>query len=118
MSKHKETGINGELIAENFLLMKGYCILERNWRFGKKEIDIIAKLNSILVFVEVKTRSSFIFGFPEEAVHPKKQGYMKVAAEAYGDANPDFESIRFDIISILIENDQPKEIKHFEDAFF
>jgi len=118
MSKHKETGIKGEQLAANFLLNNGYIILERNWRFGKKEVDIIAKQGNTLVFVEVKARNSFDFGFPEEAVTITKQNFLKIAAEAYADTNNDYENIRFDILSILLNHDELKEIVHFEDAFF
>ncbi|HXS37971.1 MAG TPA: YraN family protein [Flavipsychrobacter sp.] len=118
MSKHNETGIKGEEIAGNFLLKNGYAILQRNWCFGKKEVDIIAKKGDILIFIEVKTRSNFDFGFPEEAVTAKKQSFLKIAAEAYIEANPEHNTIRFDIISVLLDRGNIKEILHFEDAFF
>ena len=118
MAKHNETGIKGEQIAEKFLLNKGYTILHKNWRSGRKEIDIIAMDGHLLVFVEVKTRHSFDFGFPEEAVNLQKQSHMKMAAEAFADTYTDFESVRFDIISILLKKDAEDEILHFEDAFY
>lgn len=118
MAKHKETGIKGEQIAEKFLLNKGYTILHKNWRSGRKEIDIIAMDKGFLVFVEVKTRYSFDFGFPEEAVSPQKQLHIKIAAEAFADTYTDFESVRFDIISILLKKEAADEILHFEDAFY
>ena len=118
MAKHKETGIKGEQIAENFLLNKGYTILHKSWRWQRKEIDIIARYEGFLIFVEVKTRYSFDFGFPEEAVSPLKQQHMKIAAEAFAEDYTDFESIRFDIISILMKQGAAQEILHFEDAFY
>ncbi|MGN6475912.1 MAG: YraN family protein [Flavipsychrobacter sp.] len=118
MTKHKETGIKGEQIAENFLLRKGYTILERNWRFGKKEIDIIAETNGLLVFVEVKTRATTYFGYPEDAVSASKQDFMKLSAEAYIAAHVQFSEVRFDVISIIFVNDTVKEILHIEDAFY
>lgn len=118
MSKHNETGINGENIAANFLLKNGFIILHRNWCHGKKEIDIIATKNDLLVFVEIKTRTSFDFGFPEEAVTLRKQNYLKAAAEAFLEDKPQYLRIRFDIISVLLENNAAKEIIHFEDAFY
>jgi putative endonuclease len=119
MGKHNETGIKGEQIAVNFLLKKGYKILHNNWRHERKEIDIIAQKDDLLVFVEVKTRNRTDFGFPEEAVKGKKQGFMKLAAEAYMDSNKEFQKIQFDIISILIDNEGTvKELLHFEDAFY
>lgn len=118
MAKHKETGIKGEHIAENFLLKKGYDILHCNWRSGKKEIDIIAEKEGLIVIAEVKTRTSYEFGYPEEAVSLSKQQHLKQAAEAFFDENKQYNDVRFDIISILLQNGEVKEIIHFEDAFY
>jgi putative endonuclease len=118
MSKHNETGVKGEQIAEKFLLEKGYAVLHRNWCFEKKEIDIVAQKGDMLVFVEVKTRTNLYFGFPEEAVNLRKQEYLKTAAEAFLDTFPGYIKVQFDIISIHIRNDEVKEVFHFEDAFY
>ena len=118
MSKHNKIGIKGEQIAAAFLLNKGYIILHQNWRSGKKELDIIALNNDILVIVEIKTRSSYDISFPEEAVTKKKQQFLKLAAQAFADANPEYNNIRFDIISILLDGETVKEIVHFEEAFY
>ena len=100
------------------MLNKGYIILHRNWRSGKKEIDIIAQKDDVVIIAEIKTRTNFDFGFPEEAVNKSKQRFLKSAAEAFIDANPQYSIIRFDIISVLIEGEQVKEIIHFEEAFY
>ena len=118
MSKHSKIGIKGEQIAANFLLNKGYIILHNNWRSGKKEIDIIAHKEDVLVIVEIKTRTSLDFGFPEEAVTRKKQSFLKSAAAVFIEGNPQYPIIRFDIISIMMDGDQVKEIVHFEEAFY
>ena len=118
MAKHNETGIKGEQIAENFLLNKGYKIKHCNWRFGRKEVDIIAEKDNVLVFAEVKTRNSFDFGYPEEAVDMKKQSFLKQAAEAYLEVDTEFSYVRFDTISILLDKGSIKEIVHFVDAFY
>jgi len=118
MSKHNETGVKGEQIAEKFLLDRGYLVLHRNWCFGKKEIDLIVLKQDVLVFVEVKTRSQIDFSFPEDAVDYRKQAYLKTAAETFLDANPQFVKVQFDIISVHLQNDTIKEIVHFEDAFY
>lgn len=118
MAKHNETGTNGEKIAENFLQTKGYTILHRNWTYGKKEVDLVAEQGGLLVFVEVKTRSAAYFGYPEDAVGPAKQDYLKTAAEEFLYRYPQYDRIRFDIISIITQRDTIKEIVHFEDAFF
>lgn len=118
MAKHNETGTNGEKIAENFLQTKGYNILHRNWKHEKKEVDLVAEHNGLLVFVEVKTRSASFFGYPEDAVNDQKQDYLKTAAEEFLYQYPQYQRIRFDIISIITQKDAIKEIVHFEDAFF
>lgn len=118
MAKHNETGTNGEKIAENFLQTKGYTILHRNWKHQKKEVDLVAEHDGLLVFVEVKTRSAAYFGYPEDAVGPAKQDYLKTAAEEFLYCHPQYQRIRFDIISIITQKDTIKEIVHFEDAFF
>ena len=118
MSKHGKTGIRGEQIAADFLRKKGYDLLHRNWRSGKKELDIIALKNDTLVIVEIKTRTTLDFGFPEEAVNRKKQKFIKAAAEAFTNNNPQYPYVRFDIISILLEGETVKEIMHFEEAFY
>ncbi|MBL7718411.1 MAG: YraN family protein [Flavipsychrobacter sp.] len=118
MAKHNETGLKGEQIAENFLLNKGYQILHRNWRSARKEIDLIALRENLLVFVEVKTRKNFYYGFPEEFVDVKKQALMKEAAEAFVTEHPQYMEIRFDIISIQLEKGQVKDLTHFEEAFY
>jgi putative endonuclease len=118
MAKHNETGIKGEQIAENFLLKKGYKILHRNWRFGRREVDIIALQGNMLVFIEVKTRSSYLFGYPEESIGSKKQGFLKQAAEAFMETEIAYTSARFDTISILMKDGELREVVHFEDAFY
>ena len=117
MSKHKERGLIGEQIAENFLLAKGYSILFKNWRSGKKEIDIIASYSDTIIFVEVKTRTSFDFGTPEEAVNYKKVANMRFAAEAFLIDNPDVQKLQFDVISILLKEGNEYVLTHFENAF-
>jgi putative endonuclease len=118
MSKLNKIGVKGEQTAADFLLNKGYAILHRNWRSGSKEVDIIAFKDDMLVIVEIKTRSSTAFAFPEEAVNKKKQRLLKLAAEAFMDANQQYVNCRFDIISIIIKNDNVGELIHFEEAFY
>jgi len=118
MAKHNKIGVKGEQIAADFLLNKGYIIVHRNWRSGKKEIDIIAFKDNVLVIVEIKTRSRTDLIFPEEAVNRKKQQYLKAAAAVFLAANPQYVNMRFDIISIVLQGDMVKEIVHFEEAFY
>jgi len=117
MAKHNEIGKKGEQIALEFIKDKNYKILHTNWRFGKKEIDIVAINNKMLAIIEVKTRTSTNFSLPEQTVSLQKQKFLIDAANAYVEIfNIDLE-IRFDIISIIINNNKQK-IDHLEDAFF
>lgn len=110
-------GRHGEHLAYTHLLEQGYHILERNWRFGKEELDIIAKKDQIIVFIEVKTRENDYMGDPVEAVTPSKQKTIIKVANEYIQLNDiDLES-RFDIIGI-IHNQKQTSIDHVEDAFF
>ncbi len=116
MAKHTETGIYGEKLAVKYLLSKAYDILETNWRFGHKEIDIIAQLNNEIVFVEVKTRRNVVHEKPYEAVTQKKQELLIDAAEAYLNETESDLEVRFDIISISLNKNLP-EIDHIKSAF-
>ena len=116
MAKHNELGKQGEEIAAQYLIEKGYEIVERNWRNNHKEIDIIAKDGVELVIVEVKTRQSDDFGEPDIAVTRQKQSRLIYAANAYlFRHNLDIDT-RFDIISIVMKDGNPI-IDHIEDAF-
>jgi putative endonuclease len=117
MSEHLETGLKGEREAVNFLTQNGYQILEKNWRTGKFEIDIIAKISDIIVIAEVKTRTGTFFQEPFEAVTRKKQKFLIEAANAYIEINKLDLEVRFDIISIVYNNGNFK-IFHIIDAFY
>ena len=116
MADHNDLGKIGEDLAVAYLTDKGYKILERNWRNVHKEIDIIAKDGETLVVVEVKTRQNDGFGEPDMAVTRQKQMRLVYAANAYVFRNRLDIDIRFDIISIVFNNGNPK-IDHIEDAF-
>ena len=76
MAAHNELGTWGEEMAVRFLERKGYTILERDWKSGHRDIDIIATDGEIIVFVEVKTRRNRMFGEPEEAISTKRYAWM------------------------------------------
>lgn len=109
-------GYTGEEMAVNFLLQKGYRILERNWRCGHLEVDIIAEKDDYLVIVEVKTRKSTAFGEPEVFVDRQKQQRLIRAAMYYAKFKCVTKEIRFDIISV-INSLEHQEINHIENAF-
>lgn len=106
------TGTLGEERASELLSKKGYKIIETNYRFKKAEVDIIAKNDLFLVFVEVKTRKNNKFGNPEEFVSERKIELFQETAEYYMEENNISLNLRFDIISVT-----GSQIEHFEDAF-
>lgn len=106
-------------MAINHLETAGFTILERNWRYSKAEIDIIAKEGEALVFIEVKTRSYDYYGQPEEFVNEKQEALIIDAAQRYMEQTGHDWEVRFDIIAIILHKAPRKpEIKHFKDAFF
>ncbi len=115
----KAIGTKGEDLAVEYLQKKGYQILERNWRFSRAEIDIIAKHGNTLVFVEVKTRTDDYFGEPASFVTYSQELMLADAATQYMQSiNYDW-IFRFDIVGVLLfEEYDSYEISHFEDAFF
>lgn len=122
MEKDKDTphalGKSGEEIALRFLKNKKYKVLEKNYRLFRGEIDIIAQKRNILVFVEVKTRRSKDFGFPEESVTPSKQQQIKKIAQGFLVKNnlQDIEC-RFDVISLSLNDNEKFSIHHIKNAF-
>ena len=112
-----ELGKLGEDLAVEYLIKKGYQILERNWRSGHKEIDIIALFDETLAIVEVKTRKTDDYGEPDIAVGAYKQRMLIWAADAYVRYKNLNVDVRFDIISIVFTDEEP-QIEHIEDAFY
>lgn len=118
MADHIIKGQNGEALAVTFLSEKGYQILETNWRFKRSEVDIIAYDGKILVFIEVKTRATDYFGAPEESINEKKKALLADAASAYMELIDHDWEIRFDYVSIILEDADNFKLKHFKDCFF
>jgi len=117
MAQHNELGKTGEQIAVDLLVKKGYEIKERNWRFKKAEIDIIAQKDNFLIAIEVKTRSTDDFGDPQDFLKPKQKNLLIGAMDEYVVSKDLDVEVRFDVIGI-IKNKQETKIEHFEDAFF
>lgn len=117
MALHNKLGTEGENQAVRELQKKGYSILAQNWRSGKNELDIVARIADTVVFVEVKTRSTAFFGDPSEAVSIAKQKRTIQAANDYLEQNDLDLEARFDIISIITSTD-PFSMDHIEDAFY
>ncbi|HUT08462.1 MAG TPA: YraN family protein [Candidatus Latescibacteria bacterium] len=111
-------GLRGEEIACAYLKKKKYAIVTRRFRMFHGEIDIIARDGATLVFVEVKARADESFGRPEDAVTPGKQRQIRKIAQGYLVENPLGDAgCRFDVISILFDNDDGYRLEHFVDAF-
>lgn len=118
MSIQQKHGKWGEDLAVTHILREGLVLLERNWRYKRAEIDIIAREGEVLVFIEVKTRSYADFGLPEEMINKRKQKFLTDAAMAYMRSIGHEWEIRFDILSVLGKPGGNIDIRHFRDAFF
>lgn len=111
-------GRRGEDLAVETLKRAGYAILDRNARFGRHEIDIIAREGDTIAFVEVKTRRSGDFAGPEDSVTPQKQQHLIAAARRYKAKRPDPEAYyRFDVVSIVLPETGAPRIEIIRDAF-
>lgn len=117
MAQHNELGKKGEQLAVDFLLKEGYNIIERNYRFDKAEVDIIAQKEDVLAIIEVKTRSTADFGNPQDFVKPKQIQRLVKAVDEYVTTNCLDVEVRFDIIAIVKEKNQ-FHIEHLENAFY
>ena len=116
-TSEQHLGKKGEEIATSYLRKKGFNILRQNFRIGRAEIDIIAETIDATVFVEVKSRSSLAYGYPECFVSKKQQKILIKAADTYVFKQQPTKPIRFDIVAIIITKNAT-EITHFEDAFW
>ena len=116
--KTKETGAIGEAYAASMLEEKGYQILERNWRFKRLELDIIAMQEDIMVFVEVKTRDARSFYKPERSVDKDKWRNISFAAGKYMEASGHDWEVRFDLVSVILRPNGTASVKHYEDVYF
>jgi len=111
-------GAYGEDLAAAYLREQGYTLLERNFRCPLGEIDIIAKKRQDLIFVEVKTRRSTLFGLPQDAVGAHKQRQLIRSAQWYlKKPGASRHHPRFDVIAILVRPGQTPEINHIQNAF-
>lgn len=120
MALHNEIGHLGEDATCEYLTQHGYTIMERNWRLGNIEIDVIAQNKQYVVFVEVKTRTTTFAGVnPEQYVDEHKRRFMTVAGNAYVKHNKIDKLLRFDICGILWDKstNSVAEVHYYEDAF-
>ena len=116
MADHNDLGNEGEIMAQNFLVAKGYKLLHTNWTSGKLELEIVAQKDDLLVVVEVKTRSIDTFEHPKEAITLRKIKNIVNATHDYIFTFDWMGETRFDVISVIPDGQQFR-IEHIEDAF-
>lgn len=116
--KRKETGDLGERLAGEFLRERGYTIIEKNYRCAEGEVDIVARQADDLVFVEVRTKRSRMFGSPEESITPAKQEKLRTVSAHYRETHEDLpESWRIDVVAIELNRDnRPSRIEVIKNA--
>ncbi|MDR6459780.1 putative endonuclease [Chryseobacterium vietnamense] len=117
MANHNDFGILAEDLAVEYLERTGYKILIRNFRFKHNEIDIIAENDNLIIIVEVKARSTDAFMLPQEAVTKTKIKSIVSAANHYLEEFNKDQEARFDIISVLPDDNKNLIIDHIKDAF-
>ena len=117
--RKQEAGALAEAVAREHLEGRGYRVLATNFRCRSGEIDIVAKHQGQLVFVEVRSRQGTDFGLPRESVGPQKQQRLSRAAATYLKQNRLGEvSCRFDVVEVMLDSDgRPREITILRDAF-
>jgi len=118
MTYQKEIGNKGEQLAADYLKDKGYHLLDYNFHTRYGELDLVMLEKGIIVFVEVKTRTSNAFGLPEESITPSKMEHIQNAGLLWLQEHPEApDDWRVDVVSILMDrNREPLNIKHFINA--
>ncbi len=119
IDKRKIIGKTGENIAKNYLIKHGHIIKHQNITFGHKEIDIVSQKNKYTIFIEVKTRTSFVLGSANTALTSKQIKILKKAISLYAyKYKIDKNFIRLDLISVDInKKSKIAKIQHFRDIF-
>lgn len=117
MARSHDLGRHGEKLAESHLRRCGWRIIERNWRFHYKEIDLVARRDAVVAFVEVKARATGALGHPLETITAAKRRDLAIAARGWialrGRAG---ESYRFDAVSVVRDR-AGTHVEHVEDAW-
>jgi len=110
-------GVLGERIAERWLRRTGWRVVQRRFRSGRRDIDLVMEREGLIAFVEVKARRGDRFGQPVEAVNWRKQKELAKSAQVWIDRHgrPE-ESYRFDVVGVLMQGDRVR-VRHVEDAF-
>ena len=101
-SLNQQVGRRGEQLAAEWYAARGYCVVDRNWRCRDGEVDLVLTGPGLVVFAEVKTRSSYRFGSPLEAVSPTKAARMRRVAMAWLRAHPGHRGrVRLDVVGVV-----------------
>jgi len=104
-------------MAVDYLLQRDFTILHRNWRWSRYEIDVIALKDQVIHFVEVKTRHSLAFGYPEESVSKKKIERMLKSAREFQIQYSEWRQIQYSILSIILLRNQAPDFFFIEDVY-
>ncbi len=117
LTQKQKLGDFGEMLAKNYLIQKGYIIIEQNYQSSYQELDIIAKIKKKYVFVEVKTRESGLED-PENALNHRKTNNLKRAISAYLGKRPWISEFQLDLIAIRVDKKRKRaNIKHYKEIF-
>lgn len=116
MAEHNDTGREGEELAAAWLSSHGFEIIKRNWRYSRYEIDIIASKKDCIHFIEVKTRKSSAYGFPEEQVSKSKLKKMLASGAEYLYQFGAWDKVRYDILAVSIHEPE-SEFLFIEDVY-
>ena len=116
--ERKTRGDLGEKLAKDFLKKKGYRVLETNYRCPEGEIDIVARHKDHLVFIEVRTKSGFSFGTPEESITPAKMRHLTLSADHYLQNHDKLPELwRIDLVAVVLDKeDKLQRIDLIENA--
>ncbi|MCW3117560.1 MAG: hypothetical protein JWM28_1642 [Chitinophagaceae bacterium] len=117
MASHNQLGKEGEKLAEQFLLGKGYEIIHKNWRYSFYEIDIIARRSNKLHIIEVKTLTETNIGYPEDSVTKRKFKRLLNAADEFLYQHPEYRHVQYDILAITIRSHHQPEFFLLEDVY-
>ncbi|MBQ6653230.1 MAG: YraN family protein [Prevotella sp.] len=116
MATHNELGKWGEEIATAYLRDKGFVIVERNWHSQHRDLDIVALDASEMVFVEVKTRRSDMFAYPDQTIPPQKRKHLQLSINHYVKSHHITRRFRVDIITVIGDIGQTPQINHLADV--
>jgi len=118
MASHNQLGKSGEELAAAWLKQNGFELMHQNWRYSHYEIDLVAKKNNVLHFIEVKTRQGQRFGRPEESVSKKKIQNLMQAGAAFQERFPGWKRVQYNILSINLYTNKEPEYYLIEDVYY